>query len=186
MEKPLGHVPGIDHHQLERSLAASPRHAQPAQRHPPDHRARRAHDHDDAEPQPNGDARPGEWASAQDDERVVVSGLCPTRKPRRDEQLRGGMRGQPEARRSQPQPTCCRAQPAPLDDARPAEATVTATAFLPGFLSRTAATPLPLNTSRAGAAVNPSASGGLPAPAAQATSASATANGQRSARLIAR
>ena len=60
------------------------------------------------------------------------------------------------------------------------------TAFRPGFLSRTAAAPLPWNTSRAGAAVNPSASGGLPAPVAAGTSASASASGQRSIRLIAR
>ena len=69
--------------------------------------------------------------------------------------------------------------------ARPAEATSTATAFLPGFLSRTRAAPPPWNTIRAGAAVNPRASGRLPAPAA-GTSASAKASAQRNVRLIVR
>ena len=101
-------------------MPSSPRQAQPAQLQPPDHGAGRAHDHDDAEPQPNGDARP--WRVDVRSAGRARRGLRALRaagpSPRRG--ARGRVRGQPDARRSQRQPAGSRARAAPLDDPRPA------------------------------------------------------------------
>jgi hypothetical protein len=104
VEQPLGHVSGIDHDQLERSPAFSPRQSKPAQPEAPGHSTRRAHDHDDTESQPDGDARSRSRTAAEQHDRIVVSRLRVRRHLRYDEESRGSVRGQREVRRTQRQP----------------------------------------------------------------------------------
>jgi hypothetical protein len=113
--KPLRHVSRVDHDQLERT--ASPRRAEPTQPQPSDDSARSTHEDNDAEPQPDRDARSGQRACTEEDEGVVVAGVCMRRHTRGHEDRDSAVRGQSESPGANRQPTCGRAPAVPLDDA---------------------------------------------------------------------
>jgi hypothetical protein len=82
----LGDVSTVGDDDVERSPLPVPNDADGPQLEPTHDLARRPHDHDDAQPQPDGDASLRKPVCAQEDERVVVAGLRASRELRRHDE----------------------------------------------------------------------------------------------------
>ena len=189
----LGHVAGVRDPQLEEPCSARPAHPQPTESQASCDPARRADDHDDAEPHPDREPGAGGRSGGQQHERVVVARLDARGHARGDRDGRARAGREHEPRRPDGEPRRGRAAAPARGDARsaakveaePGARGVDHDRLPPGFVTRIAAPADPAREMRAGVAVKPTGGRVVPAPAEAGTSTRAT-SARSAVRIIGR